>query len=75
MRAFWELAAIKRELGVSPQQILREYGYTDKQIEEMRDELAEHNEVMMGMAAKAFNEGAAINERPAEENEPTDSDG
>ena len=64
-REFWELAGVKREMGVSPQQILREYGYTDKQIASMRDELAEHTETMMGLAAKAFNEGAGIGERPA----------
>lgn len=65
-REFWELSAIKREMGVSPQQILREYGYSDDEIEQFKAELAEHTETMMGMAAQAFNQGSAINERPAD---------
>lgn len=74
-REFWELAAVKREMGVSPQQILREYGYTDREIQAFRDELAEHTETMAGLAAKAFNQGAAINENPADQNEPEPQDG
>lgn len=66
-REFWELAAIKRELGVSPQQILREYGYTDREIEQMREEIAEHARLMAGLAAQAFNRGVALDERPATE--------
>jgi hypothetical protein len=73
-REFWELAAIKREMGVSPQQILREYGYSDKEIEGFRDELAEHTETMAGLAAQAFNQGAAINENPADQNDPDPQD-
>jgi hypothetical protein len=73
-REFWELAAIKREMGVSPQQILREYGYTDAEIEDMRAEFGEHTETMANLAARAFNQGAAINEDPAEQNEPESPD-
>ena len=65
-REFWELGAIKREMGVSPQQILREYGYTDAEIEQFAQEIGEHTETMAGLAARAFAQGSAINERPAD---------
>lgn len=73
-REFWEVAAIRREMGVSPQQILREYGYSDKEIEKFREEIAEHTQLMTGLAAQAFNQGVALDEAPAGEGDEDDED-
>jgi hypothetical protein len=40
-RDFWEVAAVRASLGVSPQQILREAGYSQEDIDRFFDERAE----------------------------------
>lgn len=53
---FWSQAVVKRELGVSPAQILKEGGYSDEQIERFPDELREFDASMSDAMARAFNE-------------------
>ena len=58
---FWGVSQTKRDRGVSDQQILREWGYSDEEIESMLDEIAEKGDAMGELMARAFNRGSSIN--------------
>lgn len=73
---FWRNAGLRRDRGVSDQQILREFGYTDEEIEKMLEEIAEKGDAMGEAMARAFNretslggeeEGEDIDELDAQE--------
>lgn len=53
---FWKSAVVKREIGVSPVQILKEAGYSDEEIQRFPDEMQGFDGTMADAMAKAFNE-------------------
>jgi hypothetical protein len=53
---FWSQAVVKREMGVSPTQILKEAGYSDEEIERFPLEMRDFNETMADAMTRAFNE-------------------
>ena len=53
---FWEQAPIKREMGVSPTQILVEAGYSNEEIERFPDDTRQFDAAMNDAMARAFNE-------------------
>lgn len=57
---FWRNAGLRRDRGVSDQQILREFGYTDEKIAEMMDEIEQSGADLGDVMARAFNRGAAL---------------
>lgn len=57
---YWRNAGLRRDRGVSDQQILREFGYSDDKIEEMLEEIAEKGDQMGEMMAQAFNRGVSL---------------
>lgn len=56
-KEFWEVAALRAERGVSDQQILREFGYTDAEIEQMADEAQATADKVGAAMGAAFNAG------------------
>lgn len=57
---FWQTSQTRRDRGVSDQQILREWGYSDEEIESMLEEIAEKGDQMGEMMASAFNRGTGL---------------
>jgi hypothetical protein len=52
---FWSQAVVKREMGVSPVQILKEGGYSDEEIARFPDEMQAFDNTMGDAVARAFN--------------------
>ncbi len=57
LQEFWTIASMKKDVGVSKKQILREAEYSDEQIEEMEGEKEEEDAAAVELEAKAFAAG------------------